>query len=83
VVADITLPRIGVDFLSHFGFLVDFRNNRLLNGVTSFSAPAQAASALIPSVKTISDGTPVDSLPQPRFDHFQSWPRTQNHRPQK
>jgi hypothetical protein len=62
VVADVTYPIIGVDFLSHFGLLVDCRNNRLLDGVTSLSSPAQAASARIPSVKTISDGTPVDSL---------------------
>jgi hypothetical protein len=62
VVADVTPPPIGVDFLSHFGLLVDCRNNRLLDGVTSLSAPAQAASALTPSVKTISDGTSVDSL---------------------
>jgi hypothetical protein len=61
VVADVTHPIIGVDLLSHFGLLVDCRNNRLLDGVTWF-APAQAASALISSVKTISDGTPVDSL---------------------
>jgi hypothetical protein len=60
VVADVTHPIIGVYFLSHFGLLVDCRNSRLLNGVTS-SASAQAASARIPSVKTISDSTPVDS----------------------
>jgi hypothetical protein len=43
VVADVTQPLIGADFLSHFGLLVDCRNNRLLDGVTSLSAPAQAA----------------------------------------
>jgi cleavage and polyadenylation specificity factor subunit 1 len=62
VVADVTHPFIGVDFLSHFGLLVDCRNNRLLDGVTSTSVPAQAASALIPRVKTITGGTPIDSL---------------------
>jgi hypothetical protein len=35
VVADITQPLIRVDFLSHFGLLVDCRNNRTLDGVTS------------------------------------------------
>jgi hypothetical protein len=60
--ADVTHPIIGVDILSHFGLLVDCRNNRLLDGVRSLSAQAKAASAHIPSVKTISDGTPVDSL---------------------
>ncbi|XP_023713480.1 uncharacterized protein LOC111867671 [Cryptotermes secundus] len=62
VVADVTHPIIGVDFLSHFGFLVDYRNNRIQGGVTSLSAPASAADALIPSVKTISNDTPNDIL---------------------
>jgi hypothetical protein len=62
VVADVTRPIIGVDFLSHFGLLVDCRNNRLLDGVTSLSVPAQAASALISSVKTITGDIPIDSL---------------------
>jgi hypothetical protein len=44
VVADVTHPIIGVDFLSHFGLLVDCRNNRLLDRVASLSTPAQAAS---------------------------------------
>jgi cleavage and polyadenylation specificity factor subunit 1 len=61
-VADVTRPLIGVEYLSHFGLPVDCRNNRLLDVVTSLSAPAQAASVLIPSVKTITGGTPVDSL---------------------
>jgi cleavage and polyadenylation specificity factor subunit 1 len=60
--ADVTHPLIGVDFLSHFGLLVDCRNNRLLDGVTSLSAPAQAASSQIPSVKNITGGIPNDSL---------------------
>jgi hypothetical protein len=62
VVADVSQPLIGVDFLSHFGLLVDCRNNRLLDGVTSLSSLAQAANSLIPSIKTISSGTPVDRL---------------------
>jgi hypothetical protein len=62
VVADVAQPLIGVDFLSHYGLLVDCRNNHLLDEVTSFSSPAQPANSLIPSVKTISSGTPVDSF---------------------
>jgi hypothetical protein len=62
VVPDVTRPIIGVDFLSHFGLLVDCRNNRLLDGVTSLSVPAQAASMLIPSVKTIIGDTPINCL---------------------
>jgi hypothetical protein len=59
VVADVTQPLIGVDFLSHFGLLVDCRNNCLLDGVTSLSSPAQPANSLIPSVKIISSGRPM------------------------
>jgi hypothetical protein len=55
-------PLIGADFLSHFGLLVDCRNNRLLDGVTSLSAPAQASNPRIPSIKVISSGTSVDTL---------------------
>jgi hypothetical protein len=47
--ADITQLLIGADFLSHFGLLVDCKNNRLLDGVTSLSAPAQAASSQTPA----------------------------------
>jgi hypothetical protein len=62
VVADVTHPIIGVDFRSHFDLLVDCRNNRLLDGITSLSVPAQAANALIPSVKKVTDGTSIDSI---------------------
>jgi hypothetical protein len=61
-VADVTYPLIGVDFLSHFGFLVDCQNNCLLIEVMSLSLLAQATSSLNRSVKVISGGTPVDSL---------------------
>jgi cleavage and polyadenylation specificity factor subunit 1 len=62
VVADVTHPFIGADFFSHFGLLVDCRNNRLLDGVTSLSAQAKPASSAIPSVKLISTRTEVDSI---------------------
>jgi hypothetical protein len=42
VVADVTQPLIGADFLSHYGLLVDCKYKRLLDGVTSLSAPTQA-----------------------------------------
>jgi hypothetical protein len=51
VVADVTQPLIGADFLSHFGLLVECRNNRLLDGVTSLSTPAQGSPASKSSVE--------------------------------
>jgi hypothetical protein len=43
----------GVDFLSHFGFLVDFQHNRPLEGVTSLSLPTQAGSLPIPASRSL------------------------------
>jgi hypothetical protein len=62
VVADVTQPLIGADFLSNFGLLVDCRNNRLLDGVTSLSEPAQAASLRTASIKLASVGTAVNRI---------------------
>jgi hypothetical protein len=62
VVANVTHPIIGMDFLSHFGLLVDCRNNRLLDGVKTLTALAQAASSQVPSVKIITGSTSTDSL---------------------
>jgi cleavage and polyadenylation specificity factor subunit 1 len=62
MVADVTQSLIGADFLSHFGLLVGCKSNRLLDAVTSLSAPAEAASLQTPSVKVISGGSSVDTL---------------------
>ena len=53
VEADVQTPIIGVDLLANFNLLVDCRNNRILDGVTSMSAPAQTASTRFPSVKPL------------------------------
>jgi len=62
VIADVDLPIIGVDLLSHYGLLVDCRNNRQLDGVTSLSTPGLNAPSSVPSVEIIAGGTPTDSL---------------------
>jgi hypothetical protein len=62
VIADVELPIIGVDLLSHYALLVDCRNNRLLDGVTSLSTPGFTAPPSVPSVKVIAGGTPIDDL---------------------
>jgi hypothetical protein len=62
VIADVQLPIIGVDLISHYGLLVDCRNNRLLGGVTSLSIPGLIAPPSVPSVKVIAGITPPHSL---------------------
>jgi hypothetical protein len=59
-VADVTQHLIGAYFLSHFGLLVDCKNNLLLDVITY--ANAQAASLQTPRVKVISGGSSVDTL---------------------
>ncbi|XP_076384123.1 uncharacterized protein LOC143261982 [Megalopta genalis] len=57
VVASVSKPIIGVDFLYHYGLLVDIRNRRLIDNITSLSVPGQPAgrsASDIPSVKTVS-----------------------------
>jgi len=62
VIADVELPIIGVDLLSHYGLLVDCRNNRLLDGVKSLSTEGLIAPQAISSVKVVAGGTPPDEL---------------------
>jgi hypothetical protein len=62
VITDDTTPLIGADFLAHYGLLVDCRNNRLLDGVTSLSAPAQAVSSRVTSIQVINICSSVDPL---------------------
>jgi hypothetical protein len=62
VMADVQIPINEVDFLTNFSLLVDSPNNRLLDGVTSLSTSAQAASTRFPTIKTIEIGTPEDKF---------------------
>jgi hypothetical protein len=55
-------PNHRVDLLANFSLLVDCRNNRILDGIASLSAPAQTASTRFPSVKAIGSSTPTDDI---------------------
>ncbi|XP_068628033.1 uncharacterized protein [Battus philenor] len=56
IVADVTRAIIGVDFLSHYNIMVDVRNQRLIDGVTTLATVASPANTneSISSVKVIS-----------------------------
>lgn len=67
VVADVSKPIIGVDFLGFYNLLVDCRNQRIVDGVTSLIAPTpqQQSADNISSVRTICstlDDTPYHRL---------------------
>jgi hypothetical protein len=66
MVADVKLSIIGVDILSHFGLLVDCRNNRLLDGITSLFTPCHIAPPSVQSVKVIG----AEALPDSFLEKF-------------
>ena len=63
MIGDVQFPIIGKELLSHYGLLLDYRNNRLLDGVTPLAIPGHTAHSSVPSVK-IPAGTSMDSLLQ-------------------
>jgi hypothetical protein len=62
LIADVQLPIIGVDLLSQYGLLAEYRINRLLDGVTSLSTPGLIVQPSVPSVKVIAGDTTPDSI---------------------
>lgn len=63
IVADVSKPIIGYDFLSFYNLMVDCRNNRLVDGVTKLSVPAATATSIgIPSVKALAGSSEYHEL---------------------
>lgn len=50
-IADIEIPIIGADFLSHFGLLVDLQNKRLIDNKTSLSTNCSLQNCSLSSIK--------------------------------
>jgi hypothetical protein len=59
---DFTKPIIGVDFLSHFNLLVDARNQRLVDGITSLTTAASVSKQPLQSAKVMSSDANVYPL---------------------
>lgn len=53
IVADVTKAIIGADFLAYYHLLPDCRTKRLIDGITSLSAPGALDTSEQPSVKAI------------------------------
>lgn len=62
VIADVSRPIIGADFLAHYGLLVDLRNSRLVDQMTSLTARGRCIRCDAPSVKTITGETQYHRL---------------------
>ncbi|GBN52192.1 hypothetical protein AVEN_188511-1 [Araneus ventricosus] len=53
IVADVTKPIIGADFLQHFGLLIDLKKRCLIDPLTNFTARVKSTVSYIPVVKPI------------------------------
>lgn len=56
IIADVSKPIIGADFLKRFGLLVDIRNKRIIDPVTTCRSVGKILPTLTPSVKTVLEG---------------------------
>ncbi|XP_023211929.1 uncharacterized protein K02A2.6-like [Centruroides sculpturatus] len=62
IVADVTQPLIGADFLSHYGLLPDLRSKRLIDSTTKLVSHGHILSVTAPSVRTIAGNSPYHRL---------------------
>ncbi|XP_011169724.1 uncharacterized protein LOC105202758 [Solenopsis invicta] len=62
VVADVSRPIIGTVFFLFYGLLVDLRNGRLVDGMTSLTVQGRCSQCEIPSIKTVTGTTPYHEL---------------------
>src|SRR5678816_1966852 len=70
--ADITLPIIGADFLSHFNILVDLHHNRLIDFETQFSSACIRATSSVSGIQLPAGNTPYESLLLSEFSNLVS-----------
>lgn len=63
VVADVTSPIIGADFISHFDLLIDLRRSRLIDNTTKLESSCSIdANAAVFVIKTFDSTSPFASL---------------------
>lgn len=62
LVADVTRPIIGADFLAHYGLLVDVKNKKLTDETTKLSVDCATIKINYERINTIGSGTGFDHL---------------------
>lgn len=62
IIADLTKPIIGADFLKHFGLVVDLQNKRLIDRKTNIAASANIISVFSPKISTIHKDSPCADI---------------------
>jgi hypothetical protein len=62
LVADINKPILGTDFLSHYNFLPDFTNCRILDSTTLLTYRGEVTECEIPSIKIVTGSSYYELL---------------------
>ncbi|XP_076384356.1 uncharacterized protein LOC117225084 [Megalopta genalis] len=62
VIADVSKPIIGADFLAHYGLLVDLAGRRLLDRTTTLTSSGRIAASTTPTIKAIVGDSPYQQL---------------------
>lgn len=62
IIADLTKPIIGADFLKHFGLLVDLQNKRLVDSKTNITAPANIINISSTKISTVNKHSPCADI---------------------
>lgn len=83
VVADVTKPIIGIDFLSYYNLLIDVRNKRIIDGTTKLTSLACNAinSFSVPSIKVVTGVSKYHTLLSefPEITKPPGFPQTPKH----
>lgn len=81
VIADVSRPIIGADFLAHYGLVVDLKNGRLVDSLTKIATLGQPADCDISTVKTVCGTTEYHALllRYPDITRPEGRPRTVKH----
>ncbi|XP_033228969.1 uncharacterized protein LOC117180584 [Belonocnema kinseyi] len=66
VITDVTKPIIGVDFLHHYGLLIDIRNQKLIDSLTTLSVQGKVSECdtSLLSIRAISGSSPCHKILQ-------------------
>lgn len=74
LIADVTRPIIGADFLANFGLMIDIKNKIIMDGLTKLQSKCYAIQTQYERINTVIEGTAFNDL----FGEFKSLttPRT-------
>lgn len=62
IIADVSKPIIGADFLQHFGLIVDIKRKILIDPLTSLTSSGHTSRCSLPVIKSISGNSKFHKL---------------------